>query len=58
MPFDPINYSLAYDKLRAILDRTAPTAIVVDDTVPARVGQLDGFELITRGQILAELLDA
>src|SRR6188508_546587 len=55
VPFVPINYRLADDKLRAILARTAPSAIVVDDPVPARVGPLDGVELIPRRRFLAEL---
>ena len=31
VPFVPINYRLADDKLRAILARTAPSVVVVDD---------------------------
>jgi fatty-acyl-CoA synthase len=55
VPFVPINFRLADDKLRAILARTAPSAIVVDDPVRARVGALDGVELVPRLQFLAEL---
>jgi acyl-CoA synthetase (AMP-forming)/AMP-acid ligase II len=57
VPFAPINYRLADDKLRAILARTAPSVVVVDDGVPARVGHLDGVELVRRSEFLRQLDD-
>ncbi len=33
--------------------RTAPSVVVVEDAVPARVGAIDGVELVTRAQFLA-----
>ena len=51
VPFVPINYRLADDKLRAILARTAPSVVVVDEPVPSRVGDIDGVELVTRERV-------
>jgi fatty-acyl-CoA synthase len=55
LPFVPVNYRLADDQLGEILRRTAPSVVVVEDAVPARVGAIDGVELITRAQFLAEI---
>jgi fatty-acyl-CoA synthase len=55
MPFVPINYRLADDQLRAILARTAPAVVIVDDPIPARVGMVDGVELVTRTAFLDQL---
>src|SRR5438874_13319666 len=38
-PFVPVNYRLADDQLRAILARTAPSVVVTEEAVPARVGR-------------------
>jgi len=58
LPFVPVNYRLADDQLAAILARTAPSVVVVEEAVPARVGEIDGVELLTRTQFLAELAAA
>ena len=55
LPFVPINYRLADDQLRDILARTAPSVVVVGEEIPARVGTIDGVELVPRHQLLAEL---
>jgi acyl-CoA synthetase (AMP-forming)/AMP-acid ligase II len=55
VPFVPLNYRLADDKLRAILERTAPSVVVVDDTVPSRVGRIDGVELVPRRAFLEQV---
>ena len=55
LPFVPLNYRLADEQLRDILARTAPSVVVVEDAVPARVGMIDGVELVTRAQFLHEL---
>lgn len=57
VPFVPVNYRLADDQLAAILARTAPSVVIVDDEVPGRVGDIEGVELVTRTQFLAELDD-
>src|SRR5262245_22146466 len=36
LPYVPMNYRLADDQLATIIARTAPSVVVVDDTVPAR----------------------
>src|ERR1700682_3564294 len=48
VPFVPVNYRLADDQLRAILARSAPSVVVVEDAVVDRVGTVDGVELVTR----------
>ena len=55
VPFVPVNYRLDDDQLREVLRRTAPSVVVVEEAVPARVGSLDGVELVTRSQFLSEL---
>jgi fatty-acyl-CoA synthase len=55
LPFVPINYRLADDQLRRILARTAPSVVIVDDPIPARVGVLAGVELVTRTAFLDQL---
>ena len=55
VPFVPVNYRLADDKLRAILARTAPSVVVVDDPVPGRVGSIDGVELVLRADFLDQI---
>jgi fatty-acyl-CoA synthase len=55
VPFVPVNYRLADEQLRAILARTAPSVVVVDDPVVARVGAIDGVELVTRATFLSEI---
>ena len=37
-PFVPLNYRVDDDHLRAVVGRTAPSLLVVDDTVVPRVG--------------------
>jgi fatty-acyl-CoA synthase len=54
-PFVPINYRLTDDQLRAILVRIAPATVIVDEPVLARVSGMDGIELVTREQFLAEV---
>jgi acyl-CoA synthetase (AMP-forming)/AMP-acid ligase II len=55
LPFVPVNYRLADDQLGAILARTAPSAVVVDDPVAARVGAIDGVELVRRADFLDQV---
>lgn len=47
LPFVPLSYRLADARLRDVLARTAPSALVVGDGVIARVGPVDGVELVT-----------
>ena len=48
----PMNYRLADEQLRAILARTAPSVVVVEDGVAERVGPIEGVELVTRAHFL------
>lgn len=52
VPFVPVNYRLADDRLRAVLARTAPALVLADPAVAGRVGAVEGVQLCTR-QILA-----
>jgi acyl-CoA synthetase (AMP-forming)/AMP-acid ligase II len=56
--FVPINYRLADDQLRTLLARTAPALAVVDDTVPDRVGPVDGVEYVTATELRSRLRDS
>ena len=55
LPFAPVNYRLDDDLLKAILVRTAPSVVIVEDNVPDRVGSIEGVELVTRKELLAQL---
>jgi fatty-acyl-CoA synthase len=57
VPFVPVNYRLADDQLRAILARTAPSVVVVEEAVVDRVATIDGVELVTRAAFLSALDD-
>jgi acyl-CoA synthetase (AMP-forming)/AMP-acid ligase II len=56
LPFVPLNYRLADDRLCAILARIAPAVVVVDEGVADRVGQIEGIDLVERADFL-ELVD-
>jgi fatty-acyl-CoA synthase len=58
VPLVPLNYRLADDRLRAILERTAPAVAVVDPAVPDRVGTVDGITWLTRAELPARLAEA
>jgi acyl-CoA synthetase (AMP-forming)/AMP-acid ligase II len=55
VPFVPMNYRLADDQLAALIARTAPSVVVVEDEIPGRVGQLEGVELVRRADFLEQL---
>jgi fatty-acyl-CoA synthase len=55
LPFVPVNYRLDDDQLHAILERTAPSVVIVEEGVPERVGAIDGVELLSRAAFLAEI---
>jgi acyl-CoA synthetase (AMP-forming)/AMP-acid ligase II len=56
--FVPLNYRLKDEQLVAILKRAAPAVAVVEDDCIARIGSLDGIEVIRRDEFLASLADA
>jgi acyl-CoA synthetase (AMP-forming)/AMP-acid ligase II len=57
LPFVPLNFRLADDRLRAILARVTPAVVVVDEGVADRVGSIEGVELVGRDEFLAMLDD-
>jgi acyl-CoA synthetase (AMP-forming)/AMP-acid ligase II len=52
-PFVPINYRLADDQLRALVQRTAPATVIVGEGVAERLGEIDGIDMLTRAEFLA-----
>ncbi|ODU04547.1 MAG: AMP-dependent synthetase [Pseudonocardia sp. SCN 72-86] len=58
VPFAPLNYRLADDRLRAVVERLAPaTVVVADDFVGARIGAVAGITLLNRDELLAAAAD-
>jgi fatty-acyl-CoA synthase len=57
-PFVPVNYRLTDDQLKAILARSAPALFVVDPPVIDRVGDIEGIDLITRDDFMAQVKGA
>jgi acyl-CoA synthetase (AMP-forming)/AMP-acid ligase II len=55
VPYVPMNYRLADEQLAAILTRTAPSVVVVEDEIPGRVGRPEGVELVRRADFLEQL---
>ncbi len=47
LPFVPMNYRLADDRLRSVCERTAPSMLVVDEPCVERLQGLEGVELLT-----------
>ena len=52
-PFSPLNYRLPDAELRKIVARTAPSTVIVDDEMRARIEGIDGVELISITELLA-----
>lgn len=58
IPFAPLNYRLADDRLRQVVERLAPaTVVVADDAVADRIGTLAGITVLHRGQLLDAVVD-
>jgi acyl-CoA synthetase (AMP-forming)/AMP-acid ligase II len=47
LPFAPVNYRLTDEQLRAIVGRLAPGVVLADADIVARIGDIDGIEVIT-----------
>ncbi|GEL22256.1 hypothetical protein PSU4_12100 [Pseudonocardia sulfidoxydans NBRC 16205] len=59
VPFAPLNYRLADDRLRAVVERLAPaTVVVADGSVAERIGTIAGITLLPRHELLAAAADA
>ena len=52
VPFAPVNFRLADDRLRAVLAMTAPSIAVVDDDVRSRVEGIDGVSVVSCDEML------
>jgi acyl-CoA synthetase (AMP-forming)/AMP-acid ligase II len=56
-PFVPVNYRLADDRLRAIVERTAPAFVIAGAGVASRLGGIAGLEIVERDAFLASVED-
>ncbi len=55
IPFVPVNYRLADDALRDLAARTAPSVLVVDTDIVARLGELPDVDVVARPDFDAAL---
>ena len=55
LPFVPVNYRLADDRLRAIIERQAPAVLVCDAGTEHRFDGIDGLELVTVAGFLTSI---
>ncbi len=56
LPFIPVNYRLPDTELRKLIARTAPSLVIVDDDMAARIEGIDGTMLVTRSDVEARFL--
>ncbi len=56
-PFVPLNYRLADDRLRAVLQRTSPATVLVGAGVAERIGDVPGLSVVSRSAFLAATED-
>src|SRR5579883_2682665 len=54
-PFSPLNYRLADADLRRLVERTAPSVIVADDDMMARVERVPGVKAVSCSQFRAQI---
>ena len=52
-PFVPVNYRLADDRLRSIVERAAPATVIAGTGVAARLDGVAGIEVVERDEFLA-----
>jgi len=52
-PFVPLNYRLTDDRLRALVERTAPAIVVANPEARQRVGEVEGIVWFDRDELLA-----
>lgn len=55
VPFVPINYRLPDADLRKLVARTAPSVLVIDDDMMARVGEVAGVTMVARSRFENEM---
>jgi fatty-acyl-CoA synthase len=56
-PFVPVNYRLADDRLRAIVERVTPAIVITGRGVADRLGGVEGLHLMERDEFLAITAD-
>ena len=56
-PFVPLNYRLADDRLRSILERTSPATVLAGDGVRERIDGLPGITIVERAEFLTATED-
>jgi fatty-acyl-CoA synthase len=56
-PFVPLNYRLADDRLRSILERTSPATVLAGEGVPERIDGVPGLTIVPRAELLAATED-
>lgn len=57
VPFAPLNYRLADDRLRTIMTRTSPAVAVADRSFAGRIDGVRGIDVVTRDDFLAATAD-
>ena len=55
VPFTAVNYRMAHERLRSVVERVAPALVVADEDTQARIRDVRGLDLITRGGLEARL---
>ncbi len=55
LPFVPVNYRLADDRLRAVVQRIVPAYLVAEADVPARLAGLDGLHVRVDADVRRDL---
>jgi acyl-CoA synthetase (AMP-forming)/AMP-acid ligase II len=58
LPFAPVNYRLADDRLRAVLSRLAPAIVVADDAEMPRIAGIDGITVVSHTDFEAQVAGA
>jgi acyl-CoA synthetase (AMP-forming)/AMP-acid ligase II len=58
VPFVPLNYRLADDRLRAMIERQSPAVLLCDAATTARFEGIEGVEVVTTDELDAALDDA
>ena len=56
-PFVPVNYRLADDRLRAIVERAAPALVIAGAGVGDRLSGVEGIEIVDRTEFLRSVED-
>jgi fatty-acyl-CoA synthase len=58
LPFAPVNYRLADDRLRSVLSRIAPAIVVADDAEVSRITGIDGVTVVSHTDFEAQVAAA